>query len=382
MPRSLKVAPEYIDKVKAALLRNGFPRQQDLAEAEGLRKADGSPLSRDTINKFLNGKPVSFLNFTEICRVLALNWEEIADFGDKRENPQPSASVNSLESRFLSHAGLSDTQSTPQEVEPPSPEISPFLFELILQIDFKEQSRRFKDVIKCHHAAGFLVHGERGCGQRFLVNRLLRLKRGWQNQSPIKIDIYHNGVGRSIPNLWRELTSWLGLPRDAQAGEIMDRVCQRSQTQDVIFTFYTVDYMLPGMLAAWLQEFWEPLVARATENMPKRHTHLLMFLVDNCGSIAKSDLSLAETFEQPRYPLRLPAASLFPFEELDAWLDNQRMLNQVQISAELTAPILLERSNNGIPQYVYEEICKHCGLSWEGVLLKKWEDHLRYLKQE
>jgi len=38
--------------------------------------------------------------------------------------------------------------------------------------------------------------------------------------------------------------------------------------------------MLPGMLSAWLQEFWEPLVARAKEMKPKCETHLLMFLVD------------------------------------------------------------------------------------------------------
>ncbi|MGB7444601.1 MAG: XRE family transcriptional regulator, partial [Coleofasciculaceae cyanobacterium] len=250
-------------------------------------------------------------------------------------------------------------------VELPSPETSPFLFELILQIDFKEQSRRFKEVIDLHSTAGFLVHGESCCGQQFLVNRLLRLKRGWKNQSPIKIDLSYSGVGRSIPNLWRELTSWLGLSRDAQPSEIMDRVCDRWQTQDVIFIFYTVDYMLPGMLAAWLQEFWEPLVARATENMPKRNTHLLMFLVDNCGSIAKSDLRLADKFEQPRYPLRLPAASLFPVNALEEWMDMAIAFTEVQFPAELTAQILLERSSNGVPQYVYEEICKHCNLSWD-----------------
>jgi hypothetical protein len=48
----------------------------------------------------------------------------------------------------------------------------------------------------------------------------------------------------------------------------------------IFFIFYTVDYMLPGMLSAWLQEFWEPLVARAKEMKPKCETHLLMFLVD------------------------------------------------------------------------------------------------------
>lgn len=224
-----------------------------------------------------------------------------------------------------------------------------------------------------HRTAGFLVHGDRACGQQFLVNRLLRLKRGWQNQSPIKIDVNYRGVVKSPSSLWRELTTWVGLPRDAEPGEILDKVCDRWQTQDVIFIFYTVDYMLPGRLSAWLQEFWEPLVARANENMPKCETHLLMFLVDNCGSVCQSNVRLAEQCEHseyPRLPLRLPPASPFPLDALDEWIDNLSISSQVQIPAGLTSQILLERSSNGVPQYVYEEICRHCGLSWEGVLAK------------
>ncbi|MEM7618052.1 MAG: NB-ARC domain-containing protein, partial [Pseudomonadota bacterium] len=56
------------------MVRNSFPRQQDLAEDIGL--------SRDTINKFFNGKPVGYLNFLEICGKLGLNLKEIADFSD------------------------------------------------------------------------------------------------------------------------------------------------------------------------------------------------------------------------------------------------------------------------------------------------------------
>jgi DNA-binding Xre family transcriptional regulator len=362
---SLKVAPEYITKVKQAYKRR-FSSQQRLAEDLGIH--------RETVNKFLTGKPISHLNFEEICQKLGLNLDEIVDCETQEsERVEASVRVDSLEERLLSYRGLSDTQSKPYEVEPLPGQTSPLLFEKILQIDFREQSRLFKQVIQSHRTAGFLIHGEPCCGQQFLVNRLLRLKQGWQNQSPIKIDVSYSGVGRSIPNLWRELTPWFSLPRDARPSEIMDRVCDRWQTQDVIFIFYTVDYMLPGMLSAWLQEFWEPLVARSTENMPKCETHLLMFLVDNCGSVCQSNVRLAEQCqhsEYPRLPLRLPPASPFPLDALDEWIDNLSISSQVQIPAGLTSQILLEKSNNGVPQYVYEEICKHCGLSWEGVLAK------------
>ena len=69
MARSQKVASEYINRVKLALKRNGFPSQQALANRLGL--------SRSTIKHFLNGTPVDRLNFEEICETLGLDWQEI-----------------------------------------------------------------------------------------------------------------------------------------------------------------------------------------------------------------------------------------------------------------------------------------------------------------
>ncbi|MEM7713712.1 MAG: AAA-like domain-containing protein [Cyanobacteria bacterium P01_A01_bin.68] len=71
MPRSVKVRKDYIKIVKAALQRQGFPRQKDLAEALGF--------ALDTVSKFLNGKPIDFTNFFEISQKLGFDWQEIAD---------------------------------------------------------------------------------------------------------------------------------------------------------------------------------------------------------------------------------------------------------------------------------------------------------------
>ncbi len=71
MPRSVKVRSEFISKVKSALPRNGYIRQTDLAEY--------LQVSQSTISSFLNGKPVDYLNFREICQALSLEWQDIAD---------------------------------------------------------------------------------------------------------------------------------------------------------------------------------------------------------------------------------------------------------------------------------------------------------------
>lgn len=74
MSRSLRVRQDYIKQVKSAVSRNGFPRQRDLAE--------DLEISLATVSNFLNGRPVDYLNFVEICRKLAQDWQEIANLSD------------------------------------------------------------------------------------------------------------------------------------------------------------------------------------------------------------------------------------------------------------------------------------------------------------
>jgi WD40 repeat protein/transcriptional regulator with XRE-family HTH domain len=87
MSRSLQVLPQFIDKVKQALTRSGFPRQSALSEDLGI--------ARDTVSKFLNGKPISIDNFQEICNRLNLDWQEVSGFGEPKTIEQPAEKVQS-----------------------------------------------------------------------------------------------------------------------------------------------------------------------------------------------------------------------------------------------------------------------------------------------
>jgi len=114
------------------------------------------------------------------------------------------------------------------------------------------------------------------------------------------------------------------------------------------------------VLTAWLQEFWEPLVAQIQENCPpsEQNTHLLMFLVDNSGSVCESHILLAKQFDEPEYPripLHLPPVSPFPPDVLDDWIDMVTAMETMQIPAGLTCRIFLEKTENGIPEFVYQE---------------------------
>ncbi len=72
MPRSLRVQQDYINTVKLALSRNGYPSQRSLAEDVGFALA--------TVSNFLTGKPVDYKTFEELCLRLALDWKEISTF--------------------------------------------------------------------------------------------------------------------------------------------------------------------------------------------------------------------------------------------------------------------------------------------------------------
>ncbi len=87
MPRSVRVREQAVKAIKSALLRNGYPSQRLLAEELGL--------SQSTVSNFLNGVPVDYINFIEICRVLGQDWQGIADLEPTTE----SAKV------FINHCG-------------------------------------------------------------------------------------------------------------------------------------------------------------------------------------------------------------------------------------------------------------------------------------
>ena len=76
MSRSIRVAQEWLPRVRAALARNGYTSQQVFSEDVQLAKA--------TVSKFFTGKPISYINFTEICAKLGYNPQEIGRVSAER----------------------------------------------------------------------------------------------------------------------------------------------------------------------------------------------------------------------------------------------------------------------------------------------------------
>ena len=285
---------------------------------------------------------------------------------------------NTFASRFSRHAGLSDTETSSSESKLSSPQIPPQLFEFLLQLDFKEQFRLVKNVLQEYQSVAFLVHGESNCGQQLLVNRLRRVKPQWHKHSPISINVSSRGIGCNLETMWGQIAKYIGIYNiKTNQEQIFEAILDRLKTQDVIFIFSSIEYMLfTETLTPWLESFWLPLVEMAKEFPSQEDTHLLMFLVDNCGKVCESNTLFHKQFNpleyHPHLPLSLPPASAFSLDMIDDWLDLVISIEELSIliRRDLTAKYVWENSNNGIPEYVFEVICKHCGFSWEGGLAK------------
>jgi hypothetical protein len=253
----------------------------------------------------------------------------------------------------------------------PEPALSPrrrhLLLDRLLQLDFRPQVKLFREVTEEHRIAAFLIHGPPDHGQRMLAYRLTRFRPEWQTGQQITVDAGSNGVGKSSRALWGQVARKLGLPSWTTSEELATKVAEWWLTQDVLFIFHTVDYMPADLLSAWIEEFWGPLVtmARQIRYQTHRRTHLLLFLVDYAGTVCQSDMPLAQhphDLHTVPWPLLLPTIEPFPELELEIWLDAAAEV----LTSGLSVGTLLSEPYNGIPEFVYEKICEHCGLGWEG----------------
>jgi hypothetical protein len=250
------------------------------------------------------------------------------------------------------------------------------LFKTILRIDFDEQEKLVEAALKKQSShkriAALLVHGEEKFGQGTLVTRLLsqsQLPQLLELRNGRQIKIKVGGMG-DISNLWNEVAKHFINSNQVtlvSSQQIMDEIFECLRTQHLIFIFTEVHRTYIGFLSELIQEFWQPLVERANH----KETYLVMFLIDNKGSVCKSDIPLAwdvNQSEYPTFPLHLPPASRFPLDKLAEWLG-------MAVAAELvpdnlSAETLLRESKGGVPELVYQKICYYCGCSWEGGLAK------------
>jgi hypothetical protein len=303
--------------------------------------------------------PILVKALRDVCPLEDLRWSRLDCLYSK------------LQKIRLEPQSFSETTSQPREKS------EQILFENLLRIDFNEQENLVEKALakqSLHkRVAALLVHGEEKFGQGTLVTRLLSQSQSQfpqllelRNGRKIKIEV--GGMG-DVSNLWNEVAKhFINLNQEnlLSSEQTMNKIFECLRTQHLIFIFTEVHRTYIGFLSELIQEFWQPLVERANH----KETYLVMFLIDNKGTVCK-DIPLAWHVNQsdyPAFPLHLPPASRFSLEKLAEWLE-------MAVAAELvpdnlSPETLIEESKGGVPELVYQKICYYCGCSWEGGLAR------------
>ncbi|MBN3942436.1 MAG: hypothetical protein V7L21_18555 [Nostoc sp.] len=239
------------------------------------------------------------------------------------------------------------------------------LYQALLKLGYRKQTREFRKFIEVHSTAAFLIHGSPDYGQRWLLNRLVvQHVPSIITGKIVRIDLSRISRRSDINALWRELGGRVDLDRQSTIPEIADRVYRLWQTQNVLLIFYDVNCLQEAFLNELIQNFWLPLATKAKEaTLQTSQFKLLMFLVDYDGCSGSWNVPFAES----QNSWKLTEITEFSEAELTEWLDYEedalptKLIDQI----DKTIQIILKNSDNGIPELTFCEICRLSDCNWD-----------------
>ncbi|MBW4577997.1 MAG: hypothetical protein KME42_00285 [Tildeniella nuda ZEHNDER 1965/U140] len=241
----------------------------------------------------------------------------------------------------------------------------------LLKLGYWEQQRSFKKVIKDHPVGAFLIQGTSPeYGQRWLLNRLALETSRSLEAKVVKVNLGRVSSRTDIPALWRELSGRVGLGRQSTPTEIVEKVHQWWQTQNVLVVFYDVHGTIEDNLRDLITDFWAVLANRVSETATQGNGFkLLMFLLDDKGSVNTWNLTFAKQYDstwKPIIPFGLPNLTEFSSDLLITWIEQQSDVLPTAITddAETMVETLLANTDNGLPEPTLREICDLCGCNW------------------
>lgn len=253
--------------------------------------------------------------------------------------------------------------------------LSQSLYTCLLRLGYQEQEVAFTRFIHKESVAAFLIHiypdPDNGWlyGQHWLLNRLkLRVLQGIVGKKVI-LDLTCMARSRDVKALWRELGRQVGLRQDSKPSDIGDRVYQCWQTQNIFLILDSVDFMPEEYMKELLQEFWSPLVSRIQRSQKSIPPFkLLMFLIDKSGLVGQWNIQFADRPNpvwRAEIPVKLPWIQKFSSDVLIHWIFSELPnLPQFIEDTEVIVETVLNNSDNGVPQWVFQEICALSNSEW------------------
>ena len=252
------------------------------------------------------------------------------------------------------------------------------MYRALLELNYTAQTNSFESYVESQRIAAFLIHGQTGYGQDWLLRRLLEIipdDGESEPFDPIKLDLGSTN-NKSVASIWKHIAERAGanqVPPLSNA-EIAKAAAQWLETHTVVIIFRQIDAWTQQQMDALIETFWKELVTAAQATLKGDvDTRLLLFLVDYSDQVSRWNLPLhdiASTQQgEPSIPVRLQDIGVFTLEFIRPWLANpplpyRDLFKDLRKNFEQSVQTIMQNSQ-GVPDEVARYICYQCQLDYD-----------------
>lgn len=237
------------------------------------------------------------------------------------------------------------------------------LYHELTRLNYRQQRLLFKQFLESgEQVAAFFLSGEPECGQRWLLNRLLRHITGSiTGRAPYKFSFERKGGGRGLEDLWSNLGEWCGCTDSCSPAELVEALAGLRKTQTIILILRGLHEIEQLYINAFIDAFWRPLAAKVEQAPSAQMHYCLLFLVDERGIDWMFPCARQiDALWEPRIPLAMEKLTNFSPEELLRWMEASIDV----LPSSLALDDLLAGCDGGLPELVFKRICALCGDDW------------------
>lgn len=331
--------------------------------------------SKDFLTEEVNGTLISITQVTaESPYNPARAWKFNINEGDVQNgysgspavNPSTKAVLGVVSHRIQEGVGIAISIEQLDRIWQPIDKHQ--LRDALMHLGYHEQSRAFFKMFHESRIGAYLIHGPTDkYGQQWLLNRLIRrFLPSSMTAKKFRVELGRVGRRNDVAGMWAELADELRCDWRQPPEEIAQRAMEWWLNHDIIIALYDIEFLSEEILNALVQEFWLPLANKAegmrNEGCPHR---LLMFLVDNEGVTATRSVAMTKKIDSTGANTQLtsPLIQEFSKQEIEDWVIDRYSDLPKDLIDDVEA--LLNKSNGGVPEWTFSEICRRCGYDWQ-----------------
>lgn len=254
-----------------------------------------------------------------------------------------------------------------------------FFIDLVMRLDYRSQEETFARLLRARRVeriATAVVCGDPDHGLYWVCNRLRRQVP--PSEEPPFVVQYSFGSGavkHDVAGIYADLARKHGLPKGAERQRILEKVCDRWRTTNLVFLFSQVEKLGAPGLTALLEELWAPFAQEAARRRPgAASTWIAAFFLHqgDPSEIAAAPVCRAAFGGAAAHvPVLLPKLAPFDTSARERWQSDHGLDLPESIQDDAILAGVFDDCA-GIPVDVLSALCQHWDYDFN-VLCDLWE---------